>query len=131
MQLKAVVVLILGIGLACCGDEGTPDPVSVSDTESGQTIGLTVGQELFVTLSSNASTGYSWSFHLTTGGILTAVGESEYLADQPVMPGSGGRERFRFRAARTGRTTVQYEYRRVWETQAPAAQTAAYHVVVQ
>ncbi len=131
MQKKAVTLLILGIGLVCCGGEGTPHPAYVSETESGQTIGLAVGQELFVTLSSNASTGYSWSFYLTTDGIVAAVGTSEYLPDQPVIPGSGGRERFRFRAARTGRTTVEYEYRRPWETESPAAQIATYHLVVQ
>ena len=64
-------------------------------------------------------------------GTFAGIGEAEYLPDQPVIPGSGGRERFRFRAVRTGRTTASFEYRRPWETSSAAAQTATYDVVVE
>ena len=126
-----MIAILFGLLLAACGTEQTADPVYVSEADSGQTVVLTSGQELFVTLTSNATTGYSWSQRFTVDGVLGVVGETEYLPDQPIIPGSGGRERFRFRADRTGRTTASFEYRRPWETSSAAAQTATYDVVVE
>ncbi len=131
MPGKTVAVFCLGIWLACCGGGETPEPAYASEAESGRTVALAVAQELFVTLSSNASTGYSWSYQSTPDGVLSAVGEAEYLPDQPVLPGSGGRERFRFRAVRAGRTTVELEYRQQWDAASAAAETATYSVVVR
>ena len=126
-----MIAILFGLLLAACGTEQTADPVYVSEADSGQTVVLTSGQELFVTLTSNATTGYSWSQRFTVDGVLGVVGETEYLPDQPIIPGSGGRERFRFRAVRTGRTTASFEYRRPWETSSAAAQTATYDVVIE
>ncbi len=130
MGTKAIAMLF-GLLLAACGTQQTADPVYVSEADSGRTVVLTSGQELFVTLTSNGTTGYSWSQRLTVDGVLSVVGEAEYLPDQPVIPGSGGRERFRFRAVRTGRTTASFEYRQPWETSSAPAQTASYDVVVE
>jgi predicted secreted protein len=126
-----MIAILFGLLLAACGTGQTADPVYVSEADSGRTVVLTSGQELFVTLTGNATTGYSWSQRFTVDGVLGVVGETEYLPDQPVIPGSGGRERFRFRAVRTGRTTASFEYRRPWETSSAAAQTATYDIVVE
>ncbi len=129
--MSRVIVILFGLVLAACGAGQKADPVHVSEADSGRTVVLSSGQELFVTLTSNATTGYSWSRRFTVDGILTVVGETEYLPDQPVIPGSGGKERFRFSAARAGRTTASFEYRRQWEASSAAAKTATYAVVVQ
>ena len=130
MTRTTVAVLFLGIWLACCAGK-TPEVVNVTGAESGQSLGLVVGQELIVTLTSNASTGFAWSIHATPADVLRVVGESEYIPDQPVLPGSGGKERFRLEAVRTGRTTVRFEYRQPWDVVSPALRTVTYSVVVQ
>jgi inhibitor of cysteine peptidase len=112
--------------LAGCG----ADPVNVDENDSGRTIMLEIDQELVVTLTSNPTTGYSWSFQLTREGIIAAKG-SEYEPTEPQLPGSGGRERFRFIAVQSGQTALEFEYRRSWETETPPAETVAYDVVVQ
>ncbi len=138
--MPRMTAVLFGLLLAACGTGQKAEPVYVSEADSGRTVVLSSGQELFVTLTSNATTGYSWSRRFTVDGVLAAVGEAEYLPDQPVIPGSGGKERFRFSAARTGRTTASFEYRRPWENCSAAAQTAncsaaartaTYDIVVQ
>ena len=129
--MTRMIAVLFGLLLAACGAGQTADPVYVSQSDSGRTIVLMSGQELYVTLTSNATTGYSWSRRFTVEGILGAVGETEYLPDQPVIPGSGGRERFHLRADRSGRTTASFEYRQPWDTTSAALQTATYDVVVE
>jgi inhibitor of cysteine peptidase len=123
--------LALGLWLACCGGETTLDAVHVTEAESGHSVGLAVGQELFVTLQSNWSTGYGWSFQCSPDDVLSLVGEPEYRQDEPVRPGSGGEEIFRFSAVRSGEATVDFEYRQPWDTTTPPAIAVEYHVVVQ
>ncbi len=131
MPGRASVVLCVAVLLSGCGSERTPDPVYVSEGESGQAVPLSEGQELFVTLTSNPSTGYGWSYQSSTSGVLGTVGEVEYLPDQPVLPGSGGRERFHLTALHAGRTTLAFQYRQQWDTSSPAQESATYDIVVQ
>ena len=130
MTARILTALLLAASLAGCSSGSQDARASVTEAESGQTLRLAVGGELVVTLASNPSTGFGWSYRVTPVGILEADGDSEFLADEPVMPGSGGRERFRFTAIGTGTTALEFEYRRAWETE-PAAATARYEVVVE
>jgi inhibitor of cysteine peptidase len=91
---------------------------------------LSIGQELVVTLSSNPTTGYGWSFQSTAASVLRDV-EEEYIATEPVLVGSGGEHRFIFSAAATGGTTLRFDYRRAWESGVPAAQVVEYIVRVE
>ncbi len=128
---RASVVLCVAVLLSGCGSDRTPDPVYVSEEDSGRAVSLSEGQDLVVTLTSNPSTGYGWSYQSSTSGVLSPVGETEYLPDEPVRIGSGGRERLRFTALRAGRTTLVFQYRQPWDTSSPAQETVSYDVVVQ
>ena len=100
------------------------------ERESGRTLELAIGQEFHVSLPSNPSTGFSWAFECLPEGIVVALGEPEYLPDAPELVGSGGVEAYRFRGVRAGRTTIAFEYRRPWETDAAPEDTATYYVRV-
>jgi predicted secreted protein len=129
--MPRMTAILFGLLLAACGTGQKADPVYVSEADSGRTVVLSSGQELLVTLTSNVTTGFSWSRRFTVDGVLAVVGEAEYLPDQPIIPGSGGKERFHFSAARNGRTTVSFEYRQPWDTSSAAAQRAVYDIVVE
>ncbi len=103
----------------------------LSEGDSGRAVSLSEGQDLFVTLTSNASTGYSWSYQSSTSGVVGPVGEVEYIQDGPAMPGAGGRERFRFTALRAGRTSLAFQYRQQWDASSPVQESATFEVVVQ
>lgn len=130
MTWKNVAVVFLVSWLACCGVEGAADAIGFTEADSGRTIGISVGQELVITLESNASTGFSWSFLCTPADALGSIGEPEYIVNNPVMLGSGGMLRFRLTALRTGEATLRFEYRRSWENDVPPAKTVTYFLVV-
>jgi inhibitor of cysteine peptidase len=116
--------------LALCLTGCDPKTVYVTEAESGRTIVLSVGQELVITLASNPTTGYNWSHQSSSPNVLR-VAEEKYVATEPVLIGSGGEHRVVFSAAATGQTTLRFEYRRPWETAAPAEQVVEYDVQVE
>jgi predicted secreted protein len=131
MAKRKAAALGLGLWLACCGSEPTLDAVYVTEAESGHSVGLAVGQELLVTLQSNWSAGYGWSFECAPDDVLGLIGAREYRQDDPVRPGSGGEEIFRLSAVRSGEATVHFEYRQPWDTVTPPAIVVEYRVIVQ
>jgi len=77
-----------------------------------------VGEDLVVPLGESPSTGYAWSvISPTDTTVLTWA--SEYIADEPVMPGSGGTRVYTFTGAAPGTDTIELHYARSWETDPP------------
>jgi inhibitor of cysteine peptidase len=75
-----------------------------------------VGQKFSVTLESNPTTGYQWRLarpldekHLT---LLT----NEFVKSKSKLSGAGGQQIWWFRALRAGKTQIDLEYARSWET---------------
>ncbi len=92
----------------------------VDDRASGSEIALSSGDQLAVTLDSNPSTGYVWEIRTVDAAVLQPVGEWEYTAASKAM-GAGGQETRRFVALAPGQTSLQLEYHRPWEGDAPPA----------
>jgi len=130
MPGKNAAILGLTTLLLFGGQATATDLIDLTEAESGRTVRVSVGQGVVVTLTSNPSTGYSWSFRCAPAEALETVGEPEYLPDQPVRPGSGGRMRYRFTATLKGEAALRFEYRRSWETDVPPARAATYTLVV-
>lgn len=82
-----------------------PDP-----TDPTQLITVKAGETFDIMLPSNSSTGYRWQFvgELDTG-VIQLVGQ-DYIAQQPVIPGSGGMDVWTFQAVNAGDTTVELGY---------------------
>lgn len=113
----------------------TPRPSSdltVTDADAGKSVTLNRGQTLVLTLSSNPTTGYSWTVVSGTGDVLTQEGEPVYKStSRPGITGGGGIETFRFRGAAAGQTTLTLGYRRPWETGISPIQTYTLSVTVR
>jgi inhibitor of cysteine peptidase len=135
MEFVHRLLLFLSAGslLACCGPRMDRSvPVHLSAKDAGRMAELVVGQDMFLDLSSNPTTGFSWSFRCDREDILSALGEPEYKPDRaaPGIVGSGGTETFRFRGALPGTATLQFEYRRPWESDSLSARTLTFMVRV-
>lgn len=90
-------------------------------------------EELFdIKLSSNKSTGYSWSVTVEESnpqGVVSELG-SDYEAVQPGRIGGGGNEIWHFKAVESGSVKLVFKYARSWEDKEPA-KTIIYNVSVQ
>jgi predicted secreted protein len=127
VKLLSVWIIVLAVGLHSSGS--MEPPVVRTETDSGHSVTLRIGQELVLTLNSNHSTGYSWIRTDTGTPVLVTLGEPEYKSGGPLL-GASGAEVWKFRAAQRGRQTLKLEYRRPWEKHTRPAETMVLHVTV-
>jgi predicted secreted protein len=79
-------------------------------TDPTQLLTAKAGQKFDIVLPANASTGYRWQIIGTTdASLIQSVGQ-DYIAEQPVMPGSGGVEVWTFSTLAPGETEIQFGY---------------------
>lgn len=152
MRLSAVfafAALSLALApLACASSEETNDPVStpdeegssadelksleVTDADNGKTVTATKGQNLYVKLQANPSTGYGWVVTQTDRTFGYPAAE-KFFPNGPGV-GSGGISRFLWKTGgalnMVGSHTVKMEYKRAWETNVAPAKTFTFTVKV-
>lgn len=147
---RAAVALALSLLLAACAGPAPATPpappalpaapaaaaatpnVDLDNAADGTRVTLARGAEVKVILDANASTGFQWQLVGDAAPQLAAVGTRVYVSrGDPRAMGAGGINVFRFRGEQPGEATLQFEYRRPWETGVPAAKTIRYPVTVQ
>jgi predicted secreted protein len=142
---KTAIVVILGLslamGMACSGtsNEGsTPTPVAgemnVDASYNGSEVALEVGDNLIVTLDSNATTGYSWNLSSVSDTAVIQKVSDEYITPEPTEPpvvGQGGQEVWTFEALTAGTAAISMIYIQPWETEAEPAETFDITVTVE
>lgn len=108
------------------------NPHSPVFTDADAATGITVkaGEDFFIALPSNASTGYSWTQTLADGKILAYEGNVREPGPQ-AMPGAPGQQIFIYHANRSGSTTVVLNYSQSFQPDAPPAKSLTYTVTVQ
>jgi len=79
-------------------------------TDPTQLLTVKAGQDFDIVLPANASTGYQWQIVSKPDATLVqSIGEN-YIAEQPVLPGSGGVDVWTFSALAPGETEIQFGY---------------------
>ena len=87
------------------------------------TIETTVGQDIVIALESNPTTGYTWRVAGRVDPAIVALISSDYEPSPSTALGSGGRQRWTFRAVGRGTTTLRFDYARPWELTSPVKST--------
>lgn len=116
--------------LLLAGCKTTPEPITVTDEQSGQSVTLTEGAEFTIRLPSNRSTGYAWMLTNEVRPVLDPWTGPEYIMNPSGVIGQEGTTIFRFTAAQPGQTLVELGYRRAWEPNVAPAKQATYSVTV-
>ena len=81
------------------------------------------GNEFAIALESNPTTGYQWRLAEPLDEKIITLEKSEYIEPETELMGAGGEEKWTFKAAGLGETTVSLIYIRPWEEQQePATQ---------
>lgn len=106
--------------------------VELDNAADGTKVTLKRGGELKVLLDAIPSTGFQWQEPAKVAPTLVELGARIYVGkgSDPRNVGAGGWNVFRFRAEQSGKLTLQFEYRRPWET-VPPAKIVRYEVSVE
>ena len=81
--------------------------------ENNQSIQTNLGQTFAISLTSNASTGYTWEPEYDTK--MMTLHERRFVLDDPSCVGGGGREFFTFEPIKPGESSICMNYQRSWE----------------
>jgi inhibitor of cysteine peptidase len=145
VSLVVVLLLVTVLLVTGCGNgadaETAPKPTPGGDLEAvvldgednGDSVALSPGQTLVVSLASNPTTGYSWEVAECDEAVVKQVGEVEYAqaaAKDEQLVGAGGTETFRFEATGSGQTTLTLVYQRPWEQGVEPLEVFSVEVVV-
>lgn len=112
--LKSAVSLLFLVSLFACSavppteeSEPTVNPAGSTRpalTDPAQPIEVQAGETFHIVVDSNPSTGYSWDIVGELNGVEFV--STEYTADEPVMPGSGGVDVWTFKTTSAGQTQI-------------------------
>ncbi|MBV8147949.1 MAG: protease inhibitor I42 family protein [Candidatus Eremiobacteraeota bacterium] len=105
-------------------------PHSPVFTDASQPVTVDAGEEFFIGLASNETTGYTWSQSIADGKILAYEG-NVYQKPSNGLMGAGGQQIFIYHANRTGSTTIAFSYGRPFEPNAPPAKMLTFNVTVR
>jgi len=108
---------------------GVQSRVVVTEADNGRSVVVKAGDSLTISLSENATTGYTWAVEPLDGNVVELVDTPTYLASPQI--GSGGRREFTFVARRNGQGTIRLQLWRHWEGDASIIDRFAVHLVVR
>jgi inhibitor of cysteine peptidase len=94
--------------------------VTVGDSDNNTQVNLNVGDKLVVNLTSNLTTGYTWSVASNNQSLLQPLGRNTQ-SNQTGIIGAPGAQIFRFLAAGAGGEALALVYRRPFEKGVEAA----------
>lgn len=107
--------------------------VALDNAADGTRATIRRGEEVRIALDANITTGFQWQEVPPNGApVLALVGQRAYSPKSADIQnvGAGGINVFRFRGEQPGKVTLQFDYRRPWET-LPPAKTVRYEVTVE
>ena len=120
-MIRILFLLIVTSLLTGCADSSfTPTPTLPPTAETPNTlpeptdptqlITVKAGETFDLVVPSNSSTGYRWNIIPELDENTVQFVEQNYMAEQPILPGSGGVDVWTFRAVNAGDTTVVLGY---------------------
>jgi inhibitor of cysteine peptidase len=122
MMMKSILLLWIALLLLAGCATSTPSPTPTlpptaetpntlpEPTDHTQRITVEAGETFDLVLPSNPSTGYRWNIVPELDGNFIELVAQDYIAEQPVKPGSGGVDVWTFRALNAGDTTIVLGY---------------------
>ncbi len=92
------------------------DFLELTQSNSGQTIHLNNNQIIYIKLPATPSTGYNWYITNMDKGVITTIGDEEFLPGQSKdLVGQPGTKIIRIAGVSQGLSELTLEYKRLWE----------------
>ena len=118
------------IFLAVSFSASAPVSVKLTEKDFSQTVEISVGEILEVSLKGNPTTGYIWDVASADKGILKQVGETKFKPDRKAR-GSGGNIILRFEATKVGKISLKLIYHRPFQKDRLPIRTFQVKVIVK
>ncbi len=119
--------LFLGLALALLAL--TPHSPVLQESDAASAVTIQTGEEFFIALQSNPSTGYSWTQQTGDGSVLAYEGNVRQNPST-TMPGAPAQQIFIYHANRAGTSTITFQYSRPFEPNAAPARTVTFTIQV-
>jgi inhibitor of cysteine peptidase len=113
-RLTLTLTLFFAIAAATPVLALSPHSPVLLETDATAPITINVGEEFFIALQSNPSTGYSWTQQTGDGNVLAYEGNVRQNPN-PTIPGAPGQQIFIYHANRSGTSTITFQYSRPFE----------------
>jgi inhibitor of cysteine peptidase len=126
--LAFIAAVVLAVAPA--GAMNPHSPVFI-DTDAATGITVHPGEDFFIALQSNTSTGYSWGQTLPGGDLIVAYEGNVRQPAPQAVPGAPGQQIFIYHANRSGTATIVLTYTQPFQPDAAPAKTLTYTVTVQ
>lgn len=107
-SIVLIIIVVIGGGLIYINSSKTPSKIEVSEDQ--QNIEIKTGQEFTINLTSNPSTGYSWSVDDTYNKNIMSKISNEFIPSNSEMSGAPGKELWVFKGIGKGNTKLNFAY---------------------
>lgn len=104
-------------------------PVSPVFTDPATAVEVKSGDDFFIAIPSNVTTGYTWSQKIADASVLAYEG-SVYQNPENGRIGASGQQLFVFHAEKSGTTSIAFSYARPFEPHTPPAKSVTFTVTV-
>ena len=109
--MKKLLVLLFTMALlTACGGKAEPQQENLVISDPAKNLEATAGSEFKIVIDANPSTGYHWELGDDLDENIVKFVLKDYNADEPVIPGSGGRDVWVFKAIKAGEAHITLWY---------------------
>lgn len=117
IMVGGIAVLLAAVGLVyAIAYEKT---VRVDESFNNQTVDMAVGDRLVLSLPSNPTTAYSWTYREQPSEQVLEEVRQWYESDSMLI-GSGGSQYWEYKAVAPGSASIKLIYSRPWNNKPPA-----------
>jgi inhibitor of cysteine peptidase len=104
---------------------------AIKGTENDKIIETVVGKSFTITLDSNPTTGYQWQIVKALDTGLMELIDSEFIAPKTDLVGAPGKENWHFKAIKSGKAIISFEYVRPWEKDELPVQVESFIIIIR
>ena len=115
--------------LANAGNTLAGETMKLSESDSGKTVEIVIGDELEVILPGKPTTGYTWKVNSLDSNVLRP-GKADFFANNKAI-GAGGMEVIKFHAIAAGKSEVKLIFHRSFEVNVPPLKTFEVTVIIK
>lgn len=135
-QIHYILLLALATVLAACAGKPRSEISTTTSMQQeeylnpSEPIHALLGNSFAIRIRSNPTTGYGWQLANQPDASIIRLITNQFLPPASKLLGAGGHEIWTFQAIGRGRTQINMQYIRSWETQLPPARQASFIIIV-